>query len=309
MLIFIIVSIFCVVFFRKSLYITSEQAFINTKLITLRSPIEGSLKIANVAVGSFVDMEQSVFEVFNPLFGNSSSNSQCDFHKAKIDQLENEIAENTLNADLLETDLKRHEELKSIGAVSVQDFEKIDSSLKVLKVMMVNKKTQLVYLRKRLQETEEQVDLLKKSIVATPVKGVIWTIFKKDGEHVEVNDEVLQMIDPRSIWVDAFFSERYSEKLKPGEQVIVSPLGSNESWTGTIVFLRGGCGRVTYDSAVEIPPKAISRRLISARIEVDWNGRFGVNEFYGIGRSIRVRSVREKFRNPMKQFSGMFNAR
>ena len=308
-LIIIIVGFLCVIVFQKFLYISSEQAFINTKLITMRSPIEGEIHLADAAVGSFVNKDHPVFEVFNPRFGNTNSNSQHNFLKARIDKIENDIARDTLNAERLETDHQRYEKLKDIGAVSLQEFDEIDSSLKILKTTMQNKKTQLTYLKERLEETSHQLDLLKKSVVSAPSHGVIWAILKKDGEHVDANDEVMQLIDPGAVWIDAFFSERYAEQLKPGDQVLVNPIGSDESRTGEIVFIRGGSGRITYDSAIEIPPKAISRRLIAARIKVNWERRFGVSEFYGIGRSIRVRSVREKFRDFINQFLVLLNER
>lgn len=112
-------------------------------------------------------------------------------------------------------------------------------------------------------------------------------------KHVNTNDEVLQIVNPQDVWVDAFFSEQFAAKLQSGMRVIVRDIGSKKIWDGEVVFIRGGSGRVVYDAAIEIPPAVLSRRLVAVRVKVDWKGEFKAPEFYGVGRSMTVSWRRE----------------
>ncbi|MCK5014852.1 MAG: HlyD family secretion protein, partial [Candidatus Omnitrophica bacterium] len=175
--------------------------------------------------------------------------------------------------------------------------------LKILKVTTENKEKYLVYLKKRLKEIERQIELQKRSVVKAPSEGVIWSILTKNGEHVDLGDELFQIVNPDEIWVDAFFSERYAAKLKPGQRMMVQLLGTDEQWDGEVVFVRGGSGRVTYNAAVEMPPILMSRRLVSVRLKVNWRDYFKDSEFFGVGRSMTVKLNRE---GPVNSFINKF---
>ena len=50
--------------------------------------------------------------------------------------------------------------------------------------------------------------MLKSSPVTAPVNAVIWKVSAREGEEVNPNDEIAQLIDPRKVVVDAFFNEK-----------------------------------------------------------------------------------------------------
>jgi multidrug resistance efflux pump len=225
----------------------------------------------------------------NPRYGNSEASSQFNNLQNLIDTVKNEISHNELYIKRYELDFRRFEQLKEVGGVALRDFEEIDNELKVLRATGRNKKEQLAHLEQRFQEVERQLELQKFCEVTAPCRGVVWSILVKDGEHVNMGEEVVQLVNCETVWVDAFFNERYAGKLRPGMKVKVKPVGSNENWDGEIVFIRGGSGRIMYGAAVEVPPTVLSRRLVAVRVKVDWKGKgFRESEFYGIGRSLIV---------------------
>ncbi len=290
-----ILALLIVVIIRKCFFITSDQAFINTKLVTLRAPITGIMNFSELNIGTPVKMRQSILEVFNPRFGNTESNSQYNTLQNIIDNVENEIAQNKLYIQRYEVDYKRFFSLKEVGAVAKRDFEEIENTLNVLKTTSENKKKQLAHLQQRFEDIGRQLELQKSSNVTAPCNGVVWAVLAKDGEHVDTGDELIQLVNLNDVWVDAFFSERFAAMLRPGMRVTVSAIGSKDKCDGEIVFIRGGTGRVMYNTAVEIPPMALTRRLIAVRVKVDWHNQFAASEFYGVGRSMVVSYNRYQF--------------
>lgn len=288
---------------RKFIFIGSDQAFVNTKLITIRAPLTGIIQFSEIDIGTLVQENQNISEIVNPRFGNMEVNSQSINMKNHINTIEIEIARNLINIEKESIQYQRYDQLRKVGAVSQQEFEEIDSILKILKVTTENKEKYLVYLKKRLKEIERQIELQKRSVVKAPSEGVIWSILTKNGEHVDLGDELFQIVNPDEIWVDAFFSERYAAKLKPGQRMMVQLLGTDEQWDGEVVFVRGGSGRVTYNAAVEMPPILMSRRLVSVRLKVNWRDYFKDSEFFGVGRSMTVKLNRE---GPVNSFINKF---
>lgn len=272
----------------KFIYVNSDQAFINAKLTAVRAPISGIVNFSECNVGAAVGKGQQLVEVYDPLYANSESNSQYNSLLNLMDGVENEIGQNELVIRRYEADYERFSRLKESGGVSKRDFEEVENKLAVLRATVDNEKKQLEHLRQRFEAASKQLELLKSRNIESPCAGVIWAILAKDGEHVNMGDELLQTVNPDDVWVDAFFSERYAAVLRPGMMVTVSALGSKDKWDGEIVFIRGGSGRVMYNSAVEIPPRALSQRLVSVRVKVDWRGKFSASEFYGVGRSMLV---------------------
>ncbi|MDD5731025.1 MAG: HlyD family efflux transporter periplasmic adaptor subunit [Candidatus Omnitrophica bacterium] len=287
-----VVLLLSIIIGRKCFFITSEQAFINTKLVTLRSPITGIVHFSEPNVGAVLEEGKEVFEVANPLFGNTESNTQYNLLQNLIDNLENEMAQNIIYIRKYEIDYQRFKRLKEVGGVSKRDFDEIENKLSVLKATVENQKNQLTHLKQRFEEIGKQLQLQKGIKVTAPCKGVVWAVLSKEGEHVDIGAEIIQLVNPGDVWVDAFFSEKFAARLRPGMRVTVSALGSKEKWNGEIVFIRGGSGRVMYNSAVEIPPAALTRRLIAVRIKIDWKDNFNASEFYGIGRSMVVSARR-----------------
>ena len=286
----------------KSFFIfSSEQAVINTKIISLRSPIAGNISIADITPGTLFPKDYSVFQVKNPRFGNIESAAQYNYLQNLIDNIESEIAQNSVYREKHELDYQRFQELEKIGGVSKRDFEEVENTLAVLNTIIENKEKQLDHLRQRFAEAERQLNLQKECTVLMPGEGVIWAIVKKNGVHVNANDEIIQIIDPGYIWVDAFFSEKYAKKLRPGITVTVREIGSKRKWKGTVIFIRAGIDRVTYNAPVAIPPQKTKKRLIVARIKVNWDESFTPAEFHGVGRSVVVTLKNNSLNNGNKK--------
>ncbi len=292
--IFVIVLL-CIIIIIKLVFVTSEQAFINTKLVTLRAPIAGVLNLKDTNIGLSVIDDQEIFEITNLRFGNLESNTQYNNLQNLIDVLQLELAQDNVSIKKYESDYSRFGKLKDMGAVAVRDYEDIENKLNVLKVSIENKNQQLLHLKENFKDISEQLELQKRSKVIAPCNAVVWSVLAKDGEEVNIGEEIIQLVNPDDVWVDAFFSERFAVNLSPGMLVNVSCLGSKEKWNGKIIFIRGGSGRVIYNTAVEMPPISLTRRLVAVRIKVDFKGKFGAAEFYGVGRSMVVNYNRFKF--------------
>lgn len=274
---------------RWTFFMTSDQAFINTKLIILRAPIDGIFHPYHISVGDPISSAASLGEISNPHFGNTDTFTNYQNLRNTIDILKNEIDQNIITIAKYEIDQKKLSRLSETGAIAKDDLEDIEKRLNVSKTDLRNKNIQLARLQSNLEDIENQLNLQKKSILCAPCSGVFWAVIAKDGEQLKYGDEIAQIINPNDLWVDAFFNERYASHLTPGMSVKIQALGTNRFWKGEIIFVRGGSGRIIYNTAVETPPKGIPNRLVAVRVKVDWHDDgYLPSEFYGVGRSVVV---------------------
>ncbi|MBU1366199.1 MAG: HlyD family efflux transporter periplasmic adaptor subunit [Candidatus Omnitrophica bacterium] len=87
-----------------------------------------------------------------------------------------------------------------------------------------------------MQKIKSQLKLYQKDTVYMPIDGVIWNVFRKNGELVKTSDIVIQVIDANRIWVDAFFRKQDSKYLSPGTPVTIVIDNGDRQWQGKIRF-------------------------------------------------------------------------
>jgi multidrug resistance efflux pump len=255
----------------------------------MRSPILGELSLASgIHPGLLLREGSTVFTVRNPRFGNLESFSQSNYLRNSIDSVKHELQQYITLRRLYAANYERMKALIAQGGVSKQDFESAKNSLDTTNAAITRKNEQLRHLQERFIITNRQLKLQKEAIVKTADASVVWAVLKKNSECLNVNDEVVQLLRQDDVWVEAFFSERYASKIRSGMQVVVREFGSKRKWTGSVVFVRFGVGRIAYSAPVTIPPQKLKERLIAVRIKVDWESLFTPEEFYGVGRSVEV---------------------
>lgn len=284
-----VVVVLTVLVIKNIFYLASGQAVINAQIISLRSPILGELRLAaGIYPGLFLPGESAVFSVNNPRFGNLESFSQFNYLQNSIDVVKHELQQYTITRQLNLINYNRMKKLAAEEGVSQKDFETAQNALDSVNAAIASLEEQQKNLQERFDLTKAQLDLQKEAAVKAMDGGLIWAILRKDGEYLNINDEVVQIIRPEDVWVEAFFSERYARKIHPGLLVTVRELGSKRKWQGSVLFVRSGVGRVAYNAPVAIPPQKLKERLLEVRIKVNWGSEFTPEEFYGVGRSVEV---------------------
>ena len=284
--------------------LSSEQALINTEIISIHSPIPGIIHMNDIILGAVYPKDHLLFRINNPCFGNVESTAQFTFLQNLIDVTNNELCQNIVYREKYAADQQRFKTLQAVGGVSRRDLEEVENSLAVIDSVIEKKREQLKHQEERLLEAQQQMELQKGSEVCMPLEGIIWSVVKKNNEMIDANDEVIQVIDPRKIWVDAFFHEKYVRQLQPGRQVVVREIGSRRQWEGRIIFVRAGAGRFTFNSLLVDPPDLMKRRLVAVRIRVEWENAFVPEEFSGVGRGVVVFMPRYEQKNCMPRCSG-----
>lgn len=275
--------------------IESEQAVINAEIMQIRTPINGVLEIGEVRPGMLLHKGAPLFTVQNPRFGDRESVAQFNALQNLVETVQSELTGAQHTVELAEIAAARSQRLYKAQLIARVEMENGKKNLAIAKKVVAAKTEQLARSRERAQEMEGQMALQKQSVITMPEDGLIWSIAGKTGENVESNKLVMEVINPARIWVDAFFTERHAEELKPGLPAAIRSLDGTASWRGELQSIRAGVGRMAYDTTVAVPPPEMAKRQVAVRVAAGWDRPFTPVEFYGVGRSVEVKFLKKPY--------------
>jgi multidrug resistance efflux pump len=266
----------------------SDQAYINAEITLLRAPIEGQLQLEAFQPGVMISEGASIFSVQNSRFGNQEANGQLNWVRELTERLQAEADEAGVRCQQQEQMYRVHEKLHQDKLISDLEFIDEQTKLAVSRSAFTNKQVQVRQAAARAREMESQVELQKRAVVNMPFDGVVWMAPAKPGAQVAAHEPVLQVIDPRRIWVDAFFHEKHANKLRPGAAVVIRAIDGVETWRGRVESVRAGVGRIAYDNFPAGPPGEYTSRRVAVRVTMESENPFGASQFFGVGRSVVV---------------------
>jgi multidrug resistance efflux pump len=269
-------------------FIHSNKAYINGDILHLRAPIAGIVSLEELHPGMRLTQGMRVFTVKNPLYGNMEILNRYLTLLSLQQSEEIKLSQDRVQWTQYGQDYARAQKLYAVGGESQQESEHLETQKMILEKAIPLREAFLSVILPLLHDAQSQTQSFKHAEVKAPYDGVVWGITVESGEQVAVNDTVLAMIVPDRLWVDAFFSERYASKLKPGKSVNISIKGMSHHWEGEIFSVRAGVGRVIFDRTVVEPPPLVQRQL-AVRIRMKSPENFASNEFFGLGRSVIVR--------------------
>jgi multidrug resistance efflux pump len=270
----------------------SEQAYINGEITALRAPISGQLQIAT-SPGRVVRAGETLFSVENTRFGNQEVSSQLNWATETAERLAGESEEAALRFKQQQEVFRIHEKLFEEQVLSRLGLLEEQTRLEVARAVMTNKQALSAQAQTRCLKIKGQVDLQRIGVVDTPFDGVAWAVPAKHGAEVSTRETVVEVLDPKRIWVDAFFAEKNIQKLAVGTRVQVKSLDGALHCGGTIQWVRAGVGRIASEGNAAVNPGEYTKRRVTVRVRLDSISAFNSSEFYGVGRNVIVTTSHE----------------
>jgi multidrug resistance efflux pump len=110
-----------------------------------------------------------------------------------------------------------------------QELTHIQHTLDIIKASTsslpqhIKGKSPLPVLRAKLAAAAEKLELLQASLkermISSPLPGIVTQTFKQAGEVVMTGEAIAEIVDPGSIWVQAFFDPKDQQRLAEGNIV------------------------------------------------------------------------------------------
>jgi multidrug resistance efflux pump len=266
----------------------SERAYINGEITAVRAPIAGLLRLERLEPGKLVRAGSALFSIENARFGNQEAMSQLNWAQELAERLRTESDEAALRFRQQQEVYPLHEKLYAEKLIPRLALLEEQNKLELARNAMSNKQVLAAAAEERVHEVQKQVELQKTAIVRIPFDSAAWAVRAKNGSEVSIHETIVELIDPRRLWVDAFFHERHAQKLGMGTTVNVRATDGGEVCTGTIESVRAGVGRIAFQGETAVPPGEYTPRRVAVRIRLNSDCAFNAGEFFGVGRSVVV---------------------
>ena len=273
---------------RALTVVVSDQAYINAEIVPVRAPIAGELHMAALAPGANIEAGTPLLRVENAQFSSTPMASELNRMQELIDRLRAECEEAEARLPKMEEIYKHAAALKRDRLMSPVQFLEEDAKLTSAKAGAEKRREQLALAEKRRAALEKQAAALQSRTLRAPFDGVVWAAPAQDGALIQQHEPVLQLIDPKQVWVDAYLPERHAGKFRVGMTVTVRLLDDRRALEGRVESLRGGVGRIPFGHAGAVAPGEFSQRRIALRVRLQSPNPFSASEFYGVGRSVAL---------------------
>jgi multidrug resistance efflux pump len=273
---------------RALTVVVSDHAYINADIVSMRAPIGGDVEMGGLAPGAPVSAGAALFHIHNPRFANSEVASELNRMQELVERLSVELDEAEVRLAKGREIFKHAIALNREKLIPPVQFLEEESKLEVLEVTGQRKREQLELTKARRDAIEKQVALMKETTLNAAFDGAVWAAPMPDGSRVERNEAVLQLVDPKRVWVDAFVSERHAEKFRVGMPVQVRLLDGGRTLHGRVEAVRAGVGRIACGNAAAVAPGEFTRRRVAVRVALEAENPFPAAEFFGVGRSVTI---------------------
>jgi membrane fusion protein (multidrug efflux system) len=267
---------------------TSERAYINGEITAVRAPIAGQLHFERIEPGKLVRAGSPLFSIENARFGNQEAMSQLNWVKELAERLRTESDEAALRFRQQQEVYPLQEKLYAEKLISRLMLLEEQNKLELARAAMDSRQALAIRAEQRAAEVLKQVELQKTAIIQMPFDGAAWAVRSKTGAEISLHETVVELIDPKHLWVDAFFHERHAQKLAVGATVHVRAIDGGEVCTGTVESVRAGVGRIAFAGETAVAPGGYAPRRIAVRVRLDSDSALSAGEFFGVGRSVVV---------------------
>jgi multidrug resistance efflux pump len=273
---------------RAVTVVAADQAYINAEIISVRAPIGGELHTTALEPGTPVTAGAPLLRVENPRFADTHIASELGRMQEMIERLRVECEEAEARLPKLEEIFKHATAMRGEKLMSPVQFMEEEAKLAVTRVTVSRKREQLQLAEQRCAALEEQVAAIRESSVAAPFDGAVWAASQHEGALVQQNESVVQLINAKRLWVDAFLPERHAAKFQVGMSVKVRLVDGGQVLEGCVESIRAGVGRVPFGNTAVAAFGEFTQRRIAVRVQIKSENPFTASEFYGVGRSVTL---------------------
>jgi multidrug resistance efflux pump len=139
---------------------------------------------------------------------------------------------------------------------SAQRKMEVTLELSDLEARLAGSQTQLAAIQTAIAAEQARQNRMSEAAIRSTVNGRVWEMLTAPGEHVNVGQELMKMLDCGSAIVTASVSETAYERLTIGQSATFTPRDGGPVLTGIVVGLNG---LTAIESNTAIQQSALSR--------------------------------------------------
>ena len=228
----IIAVIAGLVFYNNSKYVSTEDAYVDTTIVTVSPKVNGQLVRVYVEDNQKVKKGDLVAEIEDNDYKAKLAQINAKYNQAILNQKNAQAANKAVktNVDNAKTDLDRYKDLYKDGAVSKQqldfaqaNYDKANAELTTATENLLTSKGKSVADAQieEIKALKEQAELyLSYTKIYAPADGTVASKRATEGMYVAPGSPLFAIV-PNNVWIVANFKENQLTNIEEGQKVTI----------------------------------------------------------------------------------------
>ena len=218
----------------------------------------GKVTTFNLKEGEFVKKGELVATIDSVDLKDKLQELQATINKISQDIIALKVDKKSavVQAKYQENILKKNENLYKKRAISELDFEKFVTNSKVaqLKIETLSAKIDALYAQKKqvLASVSGLKERLKRYSITAPIDGYVTKKYISNFSIVMPNQPLVDIVNPKDVWVATFIDTRVSAKVKIGDIAKISLRSQGKVYEGVVKSIKPINNKVTYEREIDI---------------------------------------------------------
>ena len=218
---------------RSSILASGQLIYLDP--VELKPEVIGKISALPVTEGQLVKKGQVVLRLDPQLYEAAVAQSQAGVQQAHI-----AIESQKLTIANLQTQFDRQQKLYKQGLVDANSFDQLSSQLDIAKVNLDSQQESLRIAQAQLNQAEQN---LSKTVIRSPINGMITSLPVKVGETVITGANIpgstlMEIADPSEVQADVQVDEADIANLKLAEDADINAVSyPNDTFHGKVQFI------------------------------------------------------------------------
>lgn len=233
---------------RSSILASGQLIYLDP--VELKPEVIGKISALPVTEGQLVKKGQVVLRLDPQLYEAAVAQSQAGVQQAHI-----AIESQKLTIANLQTQFDRQQKLYKQGLVDANSFDQLSNQLDIAKVNLDSQKESLRIAQAQLNQAEQN---LGKTVIRSPINGMITSLPVKVGETVITGANIpgstlMEIADPSEVQADVQVDEADIANLKLGEDADINAVSyPNDTFHGKVQFIAASVTSASDVSAATV---------------------------------------------------------
>jgi HlyD family secretion protein len=218
---------------RSSILASGQLIYLNP--VELKPEVIGKISALPVVEGQLVKKGQVVLRLDPQLYEAAVAQSQASVQQARI-----AIQSQKLTIANLQMQYDRQQKLFRQGLVDANSFDQLSSQLDIAKIQLNSQNEALSIAEAQLSQQQQN---LSKTVIRSPINGMITSLPVKEGETVITGTNIpgstlMEIADPSEVQADVQVDEADIANLKLGEEAEINAVSyPNDTFHGKVQFI------------------------------------------------------------------------
>ncbi|MGH8372989.1 MAG: efflux RND transporter periplasmic adaptor subunit [Gammaproteobacteria bacterium] len=232
---------------RSSILASGQLIYLNP--VELKPEVIGKISDLPVVEGQLVNKGQVVLRLDPQLYEAAVAQSKAGVQQARI-----AIESQKLTIANLQSQYDRQQKLFKQGLVDANSFDQLSSQLDIAKVQLNSQNEALSIAEAQLSQQEQN---LSKTVIRSPIKGMVTSLPVKVGETVITGANIpgstlMEIADPSEVQADVQVDEADIANLKLDEDAEINAVSyPNDTFHGKVQFIAASVTSATTTATAQ----------------------------------------------------------